>query len=127
MYLFARIGRGSLTKIETGVLYVHLFWIKYIPKCLVTKTATKGTNVIMHSHMNNQIVRFCKSLATNFAIFENPIASFVISHCAGQILLGHRGHGSDRAGQAGTSSHIDLGFWSIVVGGGHFGDLQNFF
>ena len=100
------------------------FWIKSIPKCLIAKTTTKGTNIFMHSHMNNQIIRFCKRLATNFTIFKNPITSFVISNCTGQILLGYWGHRSDRAGQAGTSSHIDLGFGSIIISGSHFGDLR---
>ena len=100
------------------------FWIKSIPKCLIAKTTTKGTNIFMHSHMNNQIIRFCKRLATNFTIFKNPITSFVISNCTGQILLGYWGHRSDRAGQAGASGHIDLGFGSIIISGSHFGDLR---
>ena len=100
------------------------FWINSIPKCLIAKTTTKGTNIFMHSHMNNQIIRFCKRLATNFTIFKNPITSFVISNCTGQILLGYWGHRSDRAGQAGASGHIDLGFGSIIISGSHFGDLR---
>ena len=58
-----------------------------LPKGLVAKAAAKWPHILVHSHMNHQIVGFGKGLATHFPVFKDPIAGFVVAN--GLVDVGH--------------------------------------
>ena len=58
-----------------------------LSESLVAKTAAERPDIFVHPHVDHQIVRFGKGLATHFPIFKDPIASFVVAN--GLIDVGH--------------------------------------
>ena len=51
-----------------------------LTKSLVAKTTAEWPYVLMHSHMDHQVVRLGEGFATDFTIFEDPITGLVITY-----------------------------------------------
>lgn len=108
-----------------------------LSKGLVAKTAAKRPDIFVHPHVNHQIVRFGKGLATHFPILKDPVAGFIVAdslidvgHVVGldlveagiaTVIVAHLGH----HGATATFDSCRLGSrlsGLSCVGVGHHGD-----
>ena len=51
-----------------------------LSESLVAKAASKRPDILMHSHMNHQVVGFGEGLTAHLTILEDPIAGFVVTN-----------------------------------------------
>ena len=52
--------------------------VRFLPKRLLTDRARKWTDVLVHSHVNSQVVGLCEDLATNLSILKFPSTCLIV-------------------------------------------------
>ena len=70
-------------KMSEEMFLVENFDRKFLAKCLVAQTAAERSYILVHSHVNNQVVGFGKCFATDFSVFKYPVASFIVANIFG--------------------------------------------
>jgi hypothetical protein len=53
--------------------------MRLLPESLVAKSAVEWPHVLVHPHVNDEVVRLAKRLAAHLAVLKDPVARLVVA------------------------------------------------
>jgi len=62
--------------------------MSFLSECLVTESAGKWTDILVHPHVDDEIVGLGEGFAADLTIFKDPVACFAARDCGPVDCLG---------------------------------------